>query len=403
VGLAFAAGAFAQADAAPLKTPAQKAAAPKKPAPKKEEGFHVSAPYAILIDAESGTVLYEKNADQLMFPSSMAKLMTAEFVFYQIKEGGVDPNEEFVISENAWRRGGAPSHGSSMFAAIHSKVKVMDLLKGEIIQSGNDACIALAEGIGGSEARFAEMLNARAGEIGLTKSNFTNATGLPDPNLKVTARELAKLAQHIIKTYPEFYSLFGEREFTWNKIRQQNRNPLLGMGIGADGLKTGFTREAGYGLVGSAVQNGLRLIVVINGARTPKERGDEARKLLDFGFRGFESRPLFAEGQIIGNAKVYGGSSGRVPLVAAQAVNLLVPRNAADRIVARVVYTGPIPAPIQQDQSIGTLKIWRGEHVVLEVPLRAAESIDRGSLPQRALDAASELVINLIRAGVAKL
>jgi D-alanyl-D-alanine carboxypeptidase (penicillin-binding protein 5/6) len=408
LAVALAAGPFAVATAAPLKTPGQKAAASKagaskKPAPKKEEGFQVSAPFAILIDAESGTVLYEKNADQLMFPSSMAKLMTAEFVFYQLKDGGLDANEEFVISENAWRKGGAPSHGSSMFAAIHSKVKVMDLLKGEIIQSGNDACIALAEGIGGNETTFAEMLNARAREIGLTQSNFTNATGLPDPNLKVTARELAKLAQHIIKTYPEYYSLFGEREFTWNKIRQQNRNPLLAMGIGADGMKTGFTREAGYGLVGSAVQHGLRLIVVINGAKTPKERADEARRLLDFGFRGFESRPLFAEGQIIGEAKVYGGSSGHVPLIAGQAVSLLVPRNATDRIIVRVVYTGPVAAPIQQDQPIGNLKVWRGAHIVLEVPLRAAEPIGRGNLPQRALDAASELVINLIRAGVSRL
>jgi D-alanyl-D-alanine carboxypeptidase (penicillin-binding protein 5/6) len=403
LGVALAAGGSPNLEAAPLKKAGQKPAAPKAPAAKKEEGFQVASPFAILIDADSGTVLYEKNADQLMFPSSMAKLMTAEFVFYQIKEGGLDPNEQFVISENAWRKGGAPSHGSSMFAAIHSKVKVTDLLKGEIIQSGNDACIALAEGIGGSEATFAEMLNARAREIGLSQSNFTNATGLPDPNLKVTARELAKLAQHIIKTYPDFYPLFGEREFTWNNIRQQNRNPLLTMGIGADGLKTGFTREAGYGLVGSAVHNGLRLIAVINGAKTPKERGDEARRLLEFGFRGFESRPLFAEGQIIGEAKLYGGSSGRVPLVAGPAVNLLVPRNAPGSIVARVVYTGPIPAPVQQDQPIGTLKVWRGQRVVLEVPLRAAESVGRGSLPQRAFDAATEFVINLIRAGVARL
>jgi D-alanyl-D-alanine carboxypeptidase (penicillin-binding protein 5/6) len=290
-----------------------------------------------------------------------------------------------------------------MFAAIHSKVKVMDLLRGAIIQSGNDACIALAEGIGGNESTFADMLNARAREIGLTKSNFTNATGLPDPNQKVTVRELAKLAQHIIKDYPEFYPIFGEREFTWNRIRQQNRNPLLTAYTGADGLKTGFTREGGYGLVGSALQNGLRLIIVINGATSAKQRADEAKKLLDFGFRGFESRPLFAEGQIIGEAKVYGGSSGRVPLVAAHAVSLLVPRNASERIVARLVYTGPVPAPIEQDQPIGTLKVSRGAHVVLEVPLRAAESIGRGSLPQRAFDAATEFVINLIRTGIAKL
>ena len=406
LGLTFAAGTFVSGDTAPLRKPSAKTAAPKaaKPAPgKKEEGFQVAVPYAILIDADTGTVLYEKNADQLTFPSSMAKLMTAEFVFYQLKDGGLAANEEFTISENAWRRGGAPSHGSSMFAAIHSKVKVMDLLRGAIIQSGNDACIALAEGIGGNESTFADMLDARAREIGLTKSNFTNATGLPDPNQKVTVRELAKLAQHIIKDYPEFYPIFGEREFTWNRIRQQNRNPLLTAYTGADGLKTGFTREGGYGLVGSALQNGLRLIIVINGATSAKQRSDEAKKLLDFGFRGFEARPLFAEGQIIGEAKLYGGSSGRVPLVAPGAVSLLVPRNASERIIARVVYTGPVPAPVEQDQPIGTLKIWRGEHVVLEVPLRAAESVARGSLPQRAFDAATELVLGLIRAGVAKL
>ena len=407
LGLAFAAGTFVSGDTAPLRKPSAKTAAPKagpKPAPgKKEEGFQVAVPYAILIDADTGTVLYEKNADQLTFPSSMAKLMTAEFVFYQLKDGGLAANEEFTISENAWRRGGAPSHGSSMFAAIHSKVKVMDLVRGAIIQSGNDACIALAEGIGGNESTFADMLNARAREIGLTKSNFTNATGLPDPNQKVTVRELAKLAQHIIKDYPEFYPIFGEREFTWNRIRQQNRNPLLTAYTGADGLKTGFTREGGYGLVGSALQNGLRLIIVINGATSAKQRADEAKKLLDFGFRGFEARPLFAEGQIIGEAKLYGGSSGRVPLVAPGAVSLLVPRNASERIIARVVYTGPVPAPVEQDQPIGTLKVWRGDHVVLEVPLRAAESVARGSLPQRAFDAAAELVLGLIRAGVAKL
>src|SRR6266568_1951677 len=211
LGFALALGAFAPATAAPLKSPGQKAAAPKAgahkgPAPKKEEGFQVASPFAILIDADSGTVLYEKNADQLMFPSSMAKLMTAEFAFYQIKEGGLDPNEEFIISENAWRRGGAPSHGSSMFAAIHSRVKVEDLLKGAIIQSGNDACIALAEGIAGNESAFAAQMTQRARDLGLTQSVFTNSTGLPDPGIKVNMRELAKLAQHIIRTYPEFYS-----------------------------------------------------------------------------------------------------------------------------------------------------------------------------------------------------
>jgi D-alanyl-D-alanine carboxypeptidase (penicillin-binding protein 5/6) len=374
-----------------------------QPAKKDDSTFQTTAPHAILIDYDSGTVLFERNADQLMAPSSLAKLMTAELAFSLIKKGEIKLDDEFQISENAWRRGGAPSHGSTMYAAIHSRVKLVDLLQGIIIQSANDGCIALAEGVAGNEGSFAEMMTKRARELGLTQSVFTNSTGLPDPGLKVTARELAKLAQHIIRTYPEFYHYYGEREFTWNKIRQQNRNPLLAMGIGADGLKTGYTREGGYGLVGSAIQTNLRLIVVVNGLKSAKERADEARKLLDWGFRAFESRPLFAEGQTIGEAKLYGGAKGRVPLVAERAVKLLVPRNGNDKILGRIVYTGPVPAPVEAKQPIGKLKIWRGDNVVLEVPLQAGESVGLGSLPQRAFDAASELVINLFRAGVERL
>ncbi len=372
--------------------------------PKKDEGgFQTNAPYAILVDSDSGTVLFEKSADTLMDPESMAKLMTVEVVLNKIKRGELKPDDEFTISENAWRRGGAPSHTSTMYAAINSRVKVDDLLHGAIIQSGNDACIALAEGIAGTEGAFAQTMTDRARELGMTKSVFTNVTGLPDPNTKVTARELALLARHIIHTYPDYYRLFGEREFTWNKIRQQNRNPLLAMGIGADGLKTGFTRQGGYGLVGSAVQSGLRLIVVVNGLKTAKERADEARKLLEWGFRAFESRLLFAEGQTVGEAKLYGGALGRVPLIGDGAIRLLVPRNASDHIVARIVYSGPVPAPVEKGQPIGRLKVWRGDNVVLEVPLQAGESIGRGTLPQRAFDAATELVINLFRAGFARL
>jgi len=371
--------------------------------PKKEDTFNISAPYAILIDYDSGTVLFEKNADQLMEPSSMAKLMTVEVVFRALNEKKLNPEDKFVISEHAWRHGGAPSHGSTMYAAIHSRVRVIDLLQGAIIQSGNDACIAMAEGMAGSEARFAEIMTQQARELGLTKSVFANPTGLPDPGTRVTARELAKLAQHLIRTYPEYYRYFGEREFTWNRIRQTNRNPLLAVNIGADGLKTGFTKQAGYGIVASAVQNGLRLIAVTNGFKDHKARADETKKLLEWGFRAFESRPLFAEGQTIGDARLYGGAQGRVPLVAKGSVRLLVPRNSNERLLARVVYTGPVRAPIEKGQPIGALKVWRGEHVVLEVPLQASEAVERGSLSQRAFDAATELVINLFRAGVQKL
>ncbi len=367
--------------------------------PKASDGFQTAAAHAILIEADSGSVLFEKRADDLIPPASLSKLMTAEVVFNEIKQGRIKPTTEFIVSTNAWRRGGAPSHTSSMFIPIHSKVAVDDLLHGVIIQSANDACIALAEGISGTESAFAELLTKRARELGLTKSTFGNSNGLPDPRQLMTARELAKLARHLIETYPDYYKLYSEREFTWNKIRQYNRNPLLNMNIGADGLKTGFTKEAGYGLVGSAVQNGLRLIVVVNGLRSEKERADEAKKLLEWGFHNFQSSLLFADGQEISQAKLYGGEKGHVPLMARKEVRLMVPRGSREKIIARVVYTGPVPAPVQQGQKIGLLKVWRGESVVLEVPLQAAESVGTGSMSQRAFDAATELVLDLFRAG----
>jgi serine-type D-Ala-D-Ala carboxypeptidase (penicillin-binding protein 5/6) len=371
--------------------------------PKSSDGYQTAAAHAMLIEGESGSVLFEKAADDLIPPASLSKLMTQEVVFNEIKQGRLNPTTEFIVSTNAWRRGGAPSHTSSMFIPIHSKVSVDDLLHGAIIQSANDACIALAEGISGNESTFAELMTKRARELGLTKSTFGNSTGLPDPRQLMTARELAKLARHLIETYPDYYKYYSEREFTWNKIRQFNRNPLLNLNIGADGLKTGFTKEAGYGLVGSAVQNGLRLIVVVNGLRSEKERADEAKKLLDWGFHSFQSGLLFAAGQEIAQAKLYGGVKGHVPLMARKEVRLMVPRGSRDKIIARVVYSGPVRAPVEQGQKIGTLKVWRGASVVLEVPLQAAESVGAGSMPQRALDAASELVLGLFRAGFQRL
>ena len=391
-------------------TPAHKPAsglAAKKDTPKKDiikkDEPPISAPHAILIDAENGAVLFERDPDVLIFPASLAKLMTAEYVFHELKEGRIKLTDEFVVSENAWRKGGAPSHGSTMYAAIHSRISVDDLLHGMIIHSGNDACIVLAEALSGNESEFAAKMTKRAREIGLTKSTFTNSNGLPDPGTQVTTRELGLLARHIIRTYPEYYPIYGQREFTWNKIRQQNRNPLLGSMDGADGLKTGFTKEAGYGLVGSAVQNGLRLVVVVNGLKDAKERGDEAKKLLEWGFRSFEQRVLFAEGQTIGAAKVFGGSTGRVSLVATGLVRVMMPKNGTDRLIARIVYNGPVPAPIEQGQPIGVLKVWRNDTVILEMPLKAAESVGKGNLPQRAFDAVTELMIGLFRAGAERL
>jgi D-alanyl-D-alanine carboxypeptidase (penicillin-binding protein 5/6) len=370
---------------------------------KKEDGFQVSAPAAILLDADSDSILYDKNGDQLVAPASLTKLMTLEFLFNEIKQGRVKLDDEYMISENAWRKGGAPSHGSTMFAAIHSRVKVSDLIQGIIVDSANDACIAVAEALAGNEASFGQMLTQRAREIGLEHSTFTNSTGYSDPNLRVTAREMAELARHIIQAYPDFYPSFSQRDFAWNNIHQQNRNPLLGMGIGADGLKTGETSEAGFNLVGSALQDNLRLIVVITGAKSEKERADEAKKLLEFGFHDFQARVLFAEGQTVGDAKVFGGDRSYVPLVATGIVRVMVPRNNSQRLLARIVYTGPVPAPIAKGQPIGKLRVWRGENLALDVPLQAADDVGRGSMSQRAVDGATELMIGLLRAGVKKL
>jgi D-alanyl-D-alanine carboxypeptidase (penicillin-binding protein 5/6) len=371
---------------------------------KDEGGFDGDAPTAILIEATSGSVLFEKNADELRAPSSMMKLMAVETVFHAIKQGEVKLTDEYRVSENAWRRGGAPSGGSTMFAAIHSKISVDDLLHGAIIQSGNDACIVLAEGIAGNERTFAtENMTKRARELGLTRSTFANSNGLPDPGNKMTVRELANLARYVIQTYPEFYKLFGEKEFTWNKIRQQNRNPLLNSLEGADGLKTGYTKEGGYGMVGSAVQNGLRLIVVVNGLEDPDDRASEAKKMLEWGFRNFETRTLFAAEQPVGYAKVFGGDSRSVKLASPDPIKVMVQKNGTDKLIARLVYSGPVRAPIESGQRVGIIRVWRGTNIAMEAPIYAAEAVGRGSTMRRAIDGVSELVIGMFRAGAEKL
>ena len=373
----------------------------KKP---EEFAFDGDAPTAILIEAKSGSVLFEKNADELRAPSSMMKLMTAEVVFNALTEGKVKLTDEYRISENAWRRGGAPSGTSTMFAAINSKVSVDDLLHGAIIPSGNDACIALAEGMAGNESIFAnDYMTKRARELGLTKSTFGNSNGLPNPTNKMTVRELSMLARHIILDYPEFYKLFGEKEFTWNKIRQRNRNPLLNSIEGADGLKTGYTKEGGYGMVGSTVQNGTRLIVVVNGLEDSDDRATEAKKMLEWGYRNFETRTLFAADQTLGYARVFGGATRSVKLMSPQPVKVMVAKQGGDKLIARVVYNGPVRAPVAAGQKVGVVRVWRGPNVAMESPVYAAESVAVGSTMRRAMDGAQELVTGMFRAGASRL
>jgi serine-type D-Ala-D-Ala carboxypeptidase (penicillin-binding protein 5/6) len=361
------------------------------------QNFQTGAPTAILMDAGSHAVLFEKNADELTAPASMAKTMTAEVVFNEIKNGRLNFDSEFTISENAWRKGGGGSGGSSMFAKVNTPVRLEDLLRGLIIQSGNDAAIAIAEGVAGTEDNFARMMNERAKQIGLAKSTFRNATGYGHPEQKTTVRDLSKLALHIIETYPDLYKIFGEREFTWNKIRQQNRNPLVFLDIGADGLKTGNIDESGYGLIGSAVQNDQRLIVVVNGLKTAKDRAAESRKLLDWGFRAFETQQLFAEGQVVGEAQVFGGNRRSLPLVSKKPIRVLVPRGEGERVTARIVYTGPLKAPVQKGTEVARLQVNRGDMQALEMPLYANEDIQEGTLSQRALDGLLEFSTGWVR------
>lgn len=364
--------------------------------------LQTSVPQAILIDADTQTVLFEKNADDPATPASTVKIMTAELVFQAIAEGHLKLDDELPVSENAWRTGGALARGSTMFAALNSRIRVEDLIRGLVIVSGNDAAIVLAEGIAGSEGAFATRMTARARELGLNHLTFTNSWGRDDPEQKVTARDMALLAAHLIRTYPDLYHYFGEKDFTWDKIKQPNRNPLLTMDIGVDGLKTGNIDTSGYGIVASAVQNGQRLIIALYGARTAKERADEAARILQWGFRSFEPKTLFSSGEIVGSASVYGGSSGSVPLVAAKPVKLLVPREASEKLSGRIVYMGPLVAPVVAGRDVARLKIFRGGNEVLEVPLQTAANVETGSLSRRAMDAGLEYVAELFRKYVLK-
>jgi D-alanyl-D-alanine carboxypeptidase (penicillin-binding protein 5/6) len=359
--------------------------------------FETKAKQAFMIDAETGTVLFSKDPDALFPPASLAKLMTMEMVFDAVKQGRYDLDDTFVVSENAWRSGGAGSGGSTMFAEVRSTIRLGDLIQGVIVQSANDGCIIIAEGFAGSEPNFAALMTERARKLGLKHSEFRNATGLPAEGQLVTARELVQLAVHIWRTYPEFYSIYGQRDFTWNKITQRNRNPLLAMDIGADGMKTGYTEESGYAIVGSAERNGRRVFAAMSGMSSERERAEEARNLIDWGLRAFDRKDIFAAGEIVGEASVYGGARSGVPLRAEGPVSIFIPIGNRDRLDARIVYDGPVPAPVAAGTPIGVLRVRVGDTLSQETPLFAAEDVPIGALHQRAMDALTELLTGWMR------
>ncbi|MEO3385884.1 D-alanyl-D-alanine carboxypeptidase family protein [Mesorhizobium sp. CAU 1741] len=361
------------------------------------QDFETRAKQAFMVDAQTGTVLYSKDPDAPFPPASLAKLMTMEVVFDAIKSGRLSLDEEFYVSENAWRTGGAPSRTSTMFAELGSSIRLEDLIQGVIVQSANDGCIIIAEGMAGSEENFARLMTDRARAIGLQTSVFKNSTGLPAEGQFVTARELVKLAQHLWREYPEFYRYYSQTEFTWNEILQRNRNPLLAMNIGADGLKTGFTEESGYAIVGSVDRDGRRVFLALSGLESDNERAQEARRILDWGLRAFDSKQIYAAGEIVGEAKTYGGDRGGVPLRADGPVSILVPMVNRDRLIARIVYEGPVIAPVEEGAPIGALRVWIGDTMSQETPLYAAESVGVGKIHQRALDAVEELLVGWLR------
>jgi D-alanyl-D-alanine carboxypeptidase (penicillin-binding protein 5/6) len=361
------------------------------------QAFQSAAPQAVVYDVDSASYLFARGADQAIAPASLVKLMTAALVFEEIRQGRLKLDQDMLVSENAWRRGGAVSGGSTMFALPNSRIKVSDLLQGLLVVSGNDAAIALAEGVAGSEPAFVEMMNARARALGLNRLQFRNATGFGHPEQRATLRELVMLARHVIDTYPDLYPLFGQREFTWNRVRQQNRNPLLTMDVGADGMKTGNIEESGFSLIGSAVQNGQRLIVAVSGLKTARDRGIEARKLLDWAFRSFEAREVFAAGEVIGDVAVFGGASGSVSVAATKPVKMLTPRGQSDQLRGRIVYRGPVRAPVAKGSEVARLVVERGDLRALDIPLVATEDVPVGTLMNRAGDAAVELSTGWIK------
>ncbi len=351
---------------------------------------------ALLMDAGTGAVLLEKDADAPMAPASMSKMMTVYVLFERLHDGRLRLDDTLPVSENAWRKGGAASGGSTMFLAPGASVKVEDLIRGIIVQSGNDACIVVAEALAKDEATFAREMTDRGREIGLRGSVFRNSTGWPDPDQVTTARDLALLALRTIEDFPEHYHYYAEKEFTYNGIRQGNRNPLLYKDLGADGLKTGHTEASGYGLTASAKRGDRRLILVVNGLAGVRERAQEAERLISWGFREFDNYALFKAGDEIATAEVWLGRADTVPLVIERDLTVTLPQAARREMKVTVVYDGPVPAPIGAGDRLAVLRVTAPGAETVEVPLLAGGSVEKLGLFGRLLAALKHLVFERI-------
>ena len=366
--------------------PAKRAAKP--PADPSASGTPANTPlgpidtvarYAVILDYNTGATLLDKDADVAMTPSSMTKLMTAYIVYSRLKAGRLKLDQELPVSEKAWRMG-----GSKMFVRVDTSVRVEDLIRGMIVDSGNDACIVLAEGIAGSEEQFVELMNQQAKTFGLQHSHFVNVTGWPDPGHVMSVRDIAIVASRLVRDFPDYYKYDSEKTFKYNNIEQQNRNTLVQKGV-ADGMKTGHTDAGGYGLVASANRNGRRVVVVLNGMTTMRQRGEEGERLLDWAFREFEDVTLFSAGDTVENAPVWLGASPTVPLVGGRDVVVTMPRNWRDKAKVEVAYDSPIKAPVVRGTALGRLIVSGGGVPQLDLPLLAGADVARMGLAGRAV------------------
>lgn len=361
------------------------------------DDLQIQAPQVLLLDDKTGTVLFSRNMDQQFQPASLAKLMTAEVVFDALQSHEITLQDRYVVSEYAWRTGGAPSRTSTMFAKIKSSPTVDDLLQGMIVQMANDACIILAEGLTGSEQKFVERMNKRAQMIGLKNSIFVNSTGLPAEGQYVTVADMISLARHIYHQYPQFYPYYAQTDFTWNKIFQRNRNPLLYLDIHADGMSISGTQESGFSLITSAEKDGRRLFLALAGLKNESMRLKEARQLIEWGMNHFDDMRLFAKGAVVGQGQVFNGTQSLVPLIVKEDVDILLSRDGRAALSAEISYRGPLNAPVKADQIVGILKVKSGDHIIRELPVFTQNMVALGNLEQRSLGALVEIATGWIR------
>ena len=367
--------------------------------------FQTSAAEAILVDVDTGTVLFEKNADKLFAPASMSKIMTLEVLFKKLKAGEISLDTEFPVSLHAWKTGGAPSRTTSMFVPLNQTAKVGDLIQGIAVQNGNDACIAVAEGLSGSEDAFAQAMTEEARALGLEKSTFGNSTGLPNPTNQMTARELAKLSVYVIKEYPNYYTYFGQKEFKFRTHDFKNLNPLLNAAIPSDGLKIGFAEGAGYGIAASAAKDGRRLVAVMNGFEKEHDRREETQKFLNWGFVNFKAFKVFVKDETVGEARVWGGQKWSVPLKTKSDAMILLPVNAKDHhIKAQIVYLGPLKPPVKEGDRVGEVRITsEANGTSNSVPLYAAGDMEAGGMVSKGIDSVLLGVNSYVSQAVTKL